>query len=57
MDPKTLPSIASLQSTLCNMKEPIAKRMRSLFYLKEHGTDAAVEAIVTGKFSRRTVLF
>ena len=51
MDKARLPPTEKLEAILCNVSEPIAKRMRALFYLKEHGTTEAVLSVTRGEMT------
>ncbi len=45
------PTLSDLKACLADEKAPIAKRMRSVFFLKQMGGLPAIEVIATGKIA------
>lgn len=43
-------AIPKLKEVVLNQNEPIAKRMRAVFTLRNFGGDASVEALVPGMY-------
>jgi hypothetical protein len=52
----TIPSLDELRSSMLNEQEPIAKRMRTCFLLKQVGGAEAVEALAIGLDSPSVLL-
>ncbi len=52
----TIPSIEELRASMLNESEPIAKRMRTCFLLKQLGGAEAVEALAIGLDSPSVLL-